>query len=408
MNSSKDYSVRAAYCHHKASDDEIYDTLCRIVTPLNRSLDKLQAARKVVIKTNMAWPSDRITYFECRRRELVDDSVMRAVLKFLRANTSARLIATDTFYERREAMDKVINYMPLLEEFGVEFVDSNQPPFETYDVPGGGLMFSKYKLSACFADADAVVSVAKMKNHAFMGVTLCLKNLFGLPPMLPFGKPRNYFHHIIRLSYVLPDLGLITQPCLNIIDALVGQARREWGGDGRVCNALMAGDHVIATDACAAWLMGHDLSSDWPASPFKRDRNALLVAAENGFGTVNMDEIDFQTEVKPPLADFEPDEPDSKETVKSWRKTTCEQALFYRDHQDEMMRKYAGEYIFLQDRDVVWNGPDPATLGSRRGLARGRPDHALWLKLVDPEDTEKEHFEVYERNLEKLLYLIPP
>ncbi len=402
MGHPTDYSVRAAYCHHRASDAEIYGVICRIIEPLERSLEKIGKARKIVVKTNMSWPSDRVMYFEGRRRELVDDSVMRAVLRFLKERTSAQLICTDTFWERPEETNHGINFMPLLEEFGVEFVDSNKPPFRTYDVPGGGLMFSRYMLSDCFADADAVVSIAKMKTHAFMGVTLCLKNLFGLPPMPPHGRPRNYFHHIIRLSYVLPDLGLITQPCLNIIDGLVGQSRREWGGDGRVCNALVAGDHVIATDACAAWLMGHDPSTDWPTPPFKRDRNALLVASESGFGTVNLDEIDFRTEVKPPLAEFDSDEPDSKETVRSWRKTTCEQGLFYRDHQAEMVDKYAGEYIFLQDGEVVWNGVDLGHLGSRRGLARRRPGHALWLKFVDPDDIENEHFQVYERNLKKL------
>jgi uncharacterized protein (DUF362 family) len=394
MNSSK-YSVRAAYCSHRASDDEIYNTICRISEPLDRSLQKIKKARRILIKTNMAWPSDRISYFEDRRRELVDDAVMRAVLKFLREHTSAELAAIDTVYRSQDD----INYMPLLQEFGVRFINVNEPPFRIYQVPGGGLMFSRYKLSTCFTDADAVVSVAKMKTHAFMGVTLCLKNLFGLTPMMPHNRPRNYFHHIIRLSYVLPDLGLIMQPCLNIIDALVGQSGREWGGDGRICNALIAGDHVIATDVCGAWLMGHDPSTDWPTPPFKRDRNALLAAAENCFGTVNLDEIDLQTEVSPPLAEFDPHEPDSMETMRNWRRTTCEQALFYRDHCEEMMEKYPGEYIFLQDGEVVWNGSDPANLGSRRNLARGRPDHALWLKLVDPDDVEQEHFEVYEKNL---------
>lgn len=394
MNSSK-YSVRAAYCSHRASDDEIYNTICRITEPLDRSLQKIRKARRILIKTNMAWPSDRISYFEDRRRELVDDAVMRAVLRFLREHTSAELAAIDTVYHSQDD----INYMPLLQEFGVQFVNVNEPPFRIYHVPGGGLMFSRYKLSSCFADADAIVSVAKMKTHAFMGVTLCLKNLFGLTPMMPHNRPRNYFHHIIRLSYVLPDLGLIMQPCLNIIDALVGQSGREWGGEGRICNALIAGDHVIATDVCGAWLMGHDPSTDWPTPPFKRDRNALLAAAESGFGTVNLDEIDLQTEVNPPLAEFDPHEPDSMETMRNWRRTTCEQGLFYRDHREEMMENYAGEYIFLQDGEVVWNGSDLAHLGSRRNLARGRHDHALWLKLVDPDDVEQEHFEVYERNL---------
>jgi uncharacterized protein (DUF362 family) len=401
MSSSKNYSVRSAYCHHRSSDGAIYDTLCRIVDPLERSLDKIKKAKKIVIKTNMAWSPEHIKYFEGRRREHVDDSVLRAVLKYLRAHTNAEIVSTDVDAEDI-AQSYGINYIPILNEFGVEFVDSNKPPFKIYDVPGGGLMFSRYKLSECFADADAVVSIAKLKNHGFMGVTMCLKNLFGLTPMLPHYRPRQYFHHVIRLPYVLPDLGLITQPCLNIIDALVGQSRREWHGEGRICNALIAGDHVVATDACGAWLMGYNPMSDWPTMPFRRDRNTLLIAANNGFGTVNMDEIDFQTDINPPLAEFKPDEPDSQETVKSWRKTTCEQALFYLEHQEELMAKYAGEYIFLQDDEVVMSGPDFRNLGSRRDLSRGRPDHALWLKLVDPEDMEGEKFEVYKDNLDRL------
>ena len=204
MNSLANYSVRAAYCHHRASDDEIYDTICRIVEPLKRPLEKIDKARKIVIKTNMAWLGD-IQYFEGRRRELVDDAVMRAVLKFLRERTSAQIIATDVDSQDPSGMSG-INYMPLLKEFGAEFINSDEPPFKIYDLPGGGLMFSRYMLSACFA--DAVISVAKIKTHAFMGITLYLKNLFGLTPMMPHYRPRSYFHHIIRLPYVLPRSGL--------------------------------------------------------------------------------------------------------------------------------------------------------------------------------------------------------
>ena len=120
-------------------------------------------------------------------------------------------------------------------------------------------MFDTYILNRVFEEADEVVSIAKMKNHVFMGITLTMKNLFGLPPMIPpEGRTRSYYHHFIRLSYVLPDLGLITNPCLNIIDALTGQWGREWGGEGRICNALIAGDHTVATDVCGMTLMGHD------------------------------------------------------------------------------------------------------------------------------------------------------
>ena len=158
----------------------------------------------------MIKPRERIEYFAGRRRELVDDAVARAVLRLLRERTTAELIATDTYpYGNGHVTPHDFNYRHILEEFDVRYVDSNLPPFATFTVPGGGSMFDQYVLNAVFDEADEVISIAKMKNHAFMGITLTLKNLFGLPPMIPpEGRTRSYYHHLIRLSYVLPDLGI--------------------------------------------------------------------------------------------------------------------------------------------------------------------------------------------------------
>ena len=398
-----DYVVRATRCDHQTTDEEIQRKLRDITKPLERSWQKIENARKILVKFNVIWPSDRITHFGGRRRELVDESVMEAVLKLLRERTNAEICMIDTTYAPPdERPGPELHCRPLLDRFGARFIDANEPPFKHYEVPGGGTMFRQYQLHAEISEADAFVSVAKMKNHGYMGVTLCMKNLFGLPPMPPHGRTRWYYHHLIRLSYVLPDLGLVVQPCLNIIDGLVGQSGLEWHGEGRIANALIAGDHAVATDACGAWLMGHDPAGDWPDPPYRRDRNPLLVAAESGFGTVRLDEIDFETDLVPPLAAFDSKEIDSKETVRSWRHTSCEQAFFYRDHRQELFDHYAGEYIFLQDGNVVWHGADPFGLVSRRQLSGSRKDRALWLKLVDPEEIEGVHFEVYENILATL------
>ncbi|MDP6038685.1 MAG: DUF362 domain-containing protein, partial [Candidatus Latescibacteria bacterium] len=395
------YRVRAAQCNWRASQEEIYQTLREITDPLDRSWAKLEKADKIVIKFNMMKLHHRIIHYMGRRRELVDDMVARAMLRLLRERTTAEIVATDTNpYTKEHLMGDDFNYAHILKEYGVGFVDSNAPPFKQYDVPGGGSMFDRYTLSACFEGAE-VVSVAKMKNHLFMGLTLCMKNLFGLPPItLPHGRVRSYYHHFIRLSYVLPDLGMITQPCLNIVDALTGQWGREWGGQGRICNALIAGDQVTATDACGAHLMGHDPASDWPTPPFRRDRNHLRIAANRGFGTVDLNEIDFESEVQRPLAEFDSEKTDSGTIVESWRRTTCEQALFYRDRQKDLIDRYRDEFIFLQDGDVVWHGEDPANLGSRRRLSGSKKDQGMWLKLVDPEETEGERFEAYDECLD--------
>ena len=397
MDHQPAYRVRAAYCDHQSTDDQIYETLKRITDPLERSWEKLTRAKKIAIKMNIMMPPDEIVRIDGKRQELVDDTVAEAVLRLLTERTNAKLVLVDTSggYTKKEE----VNIQPLLKKYHVSYVNSNNPPFALYEVPGGGMMFRQYQLSATFQDTDAVVSVAKMKNHAFMGITLCCKNLFGLPPMPPRGRRiRTYFHHAIRLPYVLPDLGLITQPSLNIIDALTGQAGCEWGGEGRVCDALIAGDHVIATDTCGMWLMGHEPDSDWPTAPFKRDRNHIKVAAEHGFGTVNLDEIDFETEVERPLADFDSHDADRQAMGKIMR-TASEQAVYYREQMEQISKQFRGRFIFLQDQKVIWNGSDPRKAGTVQQIAQAKPDQAVWLKLVDRPEEEGEHYEVYDEML---------
>ena len=339
MSAAKDYTVRATHCSHKAPRDEIYRKLGEITGPLDRSWQKIEQARRIGIKINMQMRSDNIRRIGGRRQELVDDDVMWAVLRLLRERSDAEIFALDTSSAPLGARPgDDFNTGPLLEEFGVAYVEAGDPPFTRYEVPGGGIMFSQYQLSAALGEADAFVSLAKMKNHGFMGITLCLKNLFGLPPIPPHGRLRTYFHHVIRLSYVLPDLGLIAKPCLNIIDGLTGQARMEWGGEGRIGDCLIAGDHVIATDACGSHLMGTDPRLDWPTPPFRRDRSPVAVAAEHGFGTVDLDEIDFAMEgLEPPVAEFDSAEVDPAEQIATLRQTASEQALFYRDNRERIL-----------------------------------------------------------------------
>ena len=95
--SDKEYKVRASHCHHRASEEEIYQVLRRTTDPLDRSWAKLEKARRVVLKFNMINPREKIEYFAGRRRELVDDAVARAVLRLLRERTTAELVATDTY-----------------------------------------------------------------------------------------------------------------------------------------------------------------------------------------------------------------------------------------------------------------------------------------------------------------------
>jgi uncharacterized protein (DUF362 family) len=398
--------VRTVHCDHRADDEAVYQALRRATDPLERAWARLARARRIAVKFNQDKASQAVVMLAGQRQQLVSDSVIRATLRLLRERTTAEIICPDvSFYVlySGETLANTCNVAPILREFGVRYVDGTQPPYRVAEAPDGGLMFGRYTLMAELLDADAVVSVATIKNHAFMGVTGCLKNLFGLMPGEPHGRPRTYYHHLVRMPGMLADIGRILDPALNIVDALVGQAGQEWSSagppDGKIVDALIAGDQVIATDAAMMALMGHDPQADWPAPPFHRDRNPLLVAAEAGFGTVDLAQVDYRSELPPrPAGDFYAIMTDPPETTRSWRRTMCEQALFYRDNPDRFAR-YAGEYILLQDGEVRWHDRRGTITVSRRELAGAHPDHALFYKFVDPDEAEGERFAVYERAL---------
>jgi hypothetical protein len=95
-------------------------------------------------------------------------------------------------------------------------------------------------------------------------------------------------------------------------------------------------------------------------------------------------------------------ETDTFERVVSWRRTTCEQALYYRDHMARLRGKVrravypaagargqVARYEQLPQRQ-----PAPAR--------RRNPDEAMWLKYVDPDEAEGEHYEVYEQTLARM------
>ena len=406
---TKDYKVRAVACDHEASEEDVYQALIRATEPLTQTWERLGKAKRIGIKINQDKPVDRLVFHKGMLQQLACEKVVRATLRLLRERTTADIVCTDvSFYQMYNGTDPIetATALPALRDYDVEYVIGADTDTKVYQVPGGGQMFAQYVLPSSAVEVDEFVSLAKMKNHAFMGITMSLKNLFGLMPGEPRGHTRTYFHHLVRMPYMLADLGRVFNPCLNIVDGLIGQAGQEWGDGGEEgppveANTLIAGDHTIATDACGAHLMGFDPTGDWLSAPFHRDRNSLKVAAEGGFGTVDLNEIDFESEVTGPVGNFFANLTDSAETVHSWQRTTCEQGLFYRDHRDEMVEKYAGQYILLQQGKVRWSNPVSDLKGSRRKLSGDAPNQAMYLKYVDPAEAENEHFSVYEKGLQR-------
>jgi uncharacterized protein (DUF362 family) len=104
-------------------------------------------------------------------------------------------------------------------------------------------------------NADLLVSMPKLKTHHWTGVTLSLKNMFGVVPGSVYGWPKNALHwagihrSILDINSSLP----IRQ--FAIVDGML-----EWGngplqGQAKQSGVLILDDDLVAVDATAARLM---------------------------------------------------------------------------------------------------------------------------------------------------------
>ena len=73
----------------------------------------------------------------------------------------------------------------------VEFENTNYlgraKKYSRMMVPTGGYIFPGFDLNHSYEDCDVFVSLAKMKEHATAGITLSMKNCFGLTPATIYG-----------------------------------------------------------------------------------------------------------------------------------------------------------------------------------------------------------------------------
>lgn len=201
-------------------------------------------------------------------------------------------------------------------------------------VPGSGYMFSSLDLNHAYADTDVMISLAKLKNHITAGVTLSMKNLFGLTPNSLYGSQagtedatdgRGPIHNPTGFEKIrLPGLkdGITSKDptwrvprttvdiCaarpihLAIVDGITSMS----GGEGPWCEGaegahlkftspgvLIAGLNPVSTDAVATAVMGYENPrAVRGVKPFQLCDNHLLLAEQAGLGTAALDTIDVR------------------------------------------------------------------------------------------------------------------
>jgi uncharacterized protein (DUF362 family) len=143
-------------------------------------------------------------------------------------------------------------------------------------------------------DSDFIVSMPKVKTHHWAGVTLSLKNMFGIVPGMKYGWPKNLLHWhgihecILDICATVPIHFVIADG----ITAMEGNGPLQ--GTARDLGKIVLADDPVAADATCARLMGLD--------PLRVQH---LSDGGRFLGNVNANRITMLGErVEPPLRSF--------------------------------------------------------------------------------------------------------
>jgi len=103
---------------------------------------------------------------------------------------------------------------------------------------------------------DFLVSLPKLKTHHWAGVTLSLKNMFGVVPGSCYGWPKNILHWA-GIDRAILDINAAVRPDFAIVDGIIGmEGNGPIQGVLKPCGTVICGDDPVAVDATCARVMG--------------------------------------------------------------------------------------------------------------------------------------------------------
>jgi uncharacterized protein (DUF362 family) len=106
--------------------------------------------------------------------------------------------------------------------------------------------------------SDFIVSMPKVKTHHWSGVSLSLKNMFGVVPGAKYGWPKNILHWK-GIDRSILDICATIPIHFVIADAIVAmEGNGPLNGNSRPLNRIVLADDPVAADATCARLMGLD------------------------------------------------------------------------------------------------------------------------------------------------------
>ncbi len=146
-----------------------------------------------------------------------------------------------------------------LRDTGSRYVNLNADRVRAVSTRSRYSALGKLYLPETVLGADLLVSMPKLKTHHWTGVTLSMKNLFGIMPGAVYGWPKNVLHFAGIPESVLDINAALPVPRFNIVDGIIGmEGNGPIDGVPRQSGVLVLGADPVAVDATATRLMGLD------------------------------------------------------------------------------------------------------------------------------------------------------
>ena len=161
-------------------------------------LGRLVKGKTVAIKINLTGdPDGRIGYLPIGLTTWTNPSLIGATIHLLGKAGARRIRLLESPWKSVEPIQEYMTaagWDPAIftsAAANVEFENTNFLGFGTkyirFPVPHGGHLFPAFDLNHSYADCDVFVSIGKMKEHHTAGITLSMKNCFGITPCTIYG-----------------------------------------------------------------------------------------------------------------------------------------------------------------------------------------------------------------------------
>jgi uncharacterized protein (DUF362 family) len=320
---------------------ELVPAMSRMFDQLG-GLGRLVAGKTVAIKINLTGaPTYRVGHLPLEDTHYTHPHVIAVTAQLLAKAGARRIRLLESPWSTADPVEEYIlqaNWEPrdiLGAAANVEFENTNflgkAKKYSRMKVPFGGYMFPAFDLNHSYEDCDVFVSIAKMKEHATAGITLSMKNCFGITPCTIYGSgagadepsvvpkggrslvhagnrqpsksappekdPKSPRQDTYRVPRTVVDLCSARPIHLAIVEGI----RTMTGGEGPwiqeellgvAPGILVAGLNPVTTDAVSMSLMGFDPMADRGTPPFERCDSTLKLAEEAGLGTRDLKRIE--------------------------------------------------------------------------------------------------------------------